>query len=585
MADEPQEPEAARTEAKPADLDETGTLHPKRLPGLWIICVLFGLSGFFGVALACLATLRGSLVFGGLAVAFVAATVGLWGRSNVMRIGAMALLGLAFACAVGDGILHGGAEALIPSAIGLCPVVVAIVYLHLRRGYFKVPGHLKPRLVSANGIVTMAAVVCIGVAGVLLLAVDDPPMSFPRLALEATPVAEQDNALPVFSDMMVRFPIREDPDIGRLLYPQDPEKPMSTEEWTAQAREVLTRWKECLAETDEMLGRKTLALEASDAASFEPPGETEWLGYCRQLARLLTLESKLHCYDGMLSESLNAAHRIASLGSLLCGQNVDLMSYLTGIVILSMGQEHLREAAANKMMSRDLVLPEIPRLEIENLLRGGMARAMSWELTRQRLFWQRLKEGRAYSMTRVGSHGGWAGSGKLLRDHMPLIKTNMSLNMVGALFEEVLDRLDHYEPLPEDISSHARGFFARRFGWFHHTRNPIGDILVQMLAPAWGRMPVVYFRSLANARLTEIFLALRCYQLDNGVLPASLGELVPKYFAQVPVDPFTERPFVYEPDATPRRLYSVGPDQRPDAPDAREKDDIVVELNFPAPAK
>jgi hypothetical protein len=532
-----------------------------------------------------LATPFGMVVFSCVALAFFAAAIGLWLRSNVIRIGAMPLLALAFAWVAAKAIPDFGAEALIPSAIGLCPVAAALLYLHLRRTYFKLPATTKPRLTSVNGVLTMTAVGCLGVAAVLLLAVDDPAQSFPGLTSGESPVAEEDNALSVLSDMMMRFPIREDTDIGRLLYPQDPDKLMSAEQWTAEASEVLRRWKECLAEADEMLGRKTLALEASDAASLEPAGETEWLAYCRQLARLLALESKLHCYEGRLAESLHAAGKIAALGSLLCGQNVGLLSYLTGIALLSMGEEKLREAAANKLMSGDLLLAEMPRLEREGLLKQGAARAMAWECRRQRLFWQGCKEeGGPYGMRPEGSQGDRARGRRLLRDHMPLVKTNMSLNMAGTLSDEILDGLDHYVPLREETPSHPSGSWARRYGWLHHVRNPIGDILVALAEPAWGRLPVAHFRSLATARLTQVFLAVRCYQLESGRIPKALDELAPKYFAEVPTDPFTDQAFSYEPDATPPRLYSVGPDQKPDAPDAKEKDDIVVELNFPPPA-
>jgi hypothetical protein len=76
------------------------------------------------------------------------------------------------------------------------------------------------------------------------------------------------------------------------------------------------------------------------------------------------------------------------------------------------------------------------------------------------------------------------------------------------------------------------------------------------------------------------------YRLAEGTLPDTLGALAPEFLDGVPVDPFTEKPFIYEPDADPPRLLSVRPDQQLDAEGEAdpERDDIVVELNFTATA-
>jgi hypothetical protein len=64
----------------------------------------------------------------------------------------------------------------------------------------------------------------------------------------------------------------------------------------------------------------------------------------------------------------------------------------------------------------------------------------------------------------------------------------------------------------------------------------------------------------AERRMAAISLALRLYALDhNGRLPATLDELVPRYMAPVPNDPFTQAsPFIYRPSGDNPILYSVG---------------------------
>jgi hypothetical protein len=67
-------------------------------------------------------------------------------------------------------------------------------------------------------------------------------------------------------------------------------------------------------------------------------------------------------------------------------------------------------------------------------------------------------------------------------------------------------------------------------------------------------------RVIAHERLLMAELAVRCYQSEQGRLPPSLEQLVPKYLQQVPLDPFSGRPIIYHPQGTNWLLYSVGED-------------------------
>ena len=69
-----------------------GGQRPKRLPLLWIICVLFGLAGVVHLTAVLLAKPLGILWFGLLSLVCFAAALGLWRRLNVARIGVTALL-------------------------------------------------------------------------------------------------------------------------------------------------------------------------------------------------------------------------------------------------------------------------------------------------------------------------------------------------------------------------------------------------------------------------------------------------------------------------------------------------------------
>jgi hypothetical protein len=67
-------------------------------------------------------------------------------------------------------------------------------------------------------------------------------------------------------------------------------------------------------------------------------------------------------------------------------------------------------------------------------------------------------------------------------------------------------------------------------------------------------------RSSCLERLLMLDLALRAYHADHGAYPPKLGLLTPQYLAEVPLDPFSEKPFVYRPARQDFVLYSVGGD-------------------------
>ena len=67
-------------------------------------------------------------------------------------------------------------------------------------------------------------------------------------------------------------------------------------------------------------------------------------------------------------------------------------------------------------------------------------------------------------------------------------------------------------------------------------------------------------RNIARLWLLATDLAIRAYRLENGTAPNTLADLVPRYLAAVPGDPFGTGPLVYRPGSGGGLLYSIGPD-------------------------
>jgi hypothetical protein len=69
-------------------------------------------------------------------------------------------------------------------------------------------------------------------------------------------------------------------------------------------------------------------------------------------------------------------------------------------------------------------------------------------------------------------------------------------------------------------------------------------------------------RGLVRLQLVETRLALELYRRENGQWPAGLKDLVPKYLAAIPADPFSTSSLIYRRQDDRFLLYSVGPDGR-----------------------
>ena len=106
-----------------------------------------------------------------------------------------------------------------------------------------------------------------------------------------------------------------------------------------------------------------------------------------------------------------------------------------------------------------------------------------------------------------------------------------------------------------------------------------------MFLPALGKVVVRDAEGFVWLRTARIALATERFHLARERWPANLGELVPQYLPEVPVDPFDGQPIRYR--LLPRGyvIYSVGSDGRDDGgrePPERQKfrDTSTYDITF-----
>lgn len=86
------------------------------------------------------------------------------------------------------------------------------------------------------------------------------------------------------------------------------------------------------------------------------------------------------------------------------------------------------------------------------------------------------------------------------------------------------------------------------------TKNP----LLKALLPSLGKLRSLHERITATRRATHLIVHLHDYRKKNGALPDSLDQLDLPDLAELRVDPFSGRDFVYRPSDAQFLLYSFG---------------------------
>jgi hypothetical protein len=150
-------------------------------------------------------------------------------------------------------------------------------------------------------------------------------------------------------------------------------------------------------------------------------------------------------------------------------------------------------------------------------------------------------------------------------------QTRMGVLFVPIHYNAVLRTFNHY--FDELIAADQLPTYRQRTGAMkaveteaasHHNFLDIGENLVKVIAPSFGRTVSVQETSFVHHDLATVALALRVYQDEHGAFPASLAELSPGIVPALPPDGFAEAPFHYQRAGKGYVLYSVGPDGKDD---------------------
>jgi hypothetical protein len=473
----------------------------------------------------------------------------------------------------------------VAGAAGLAVLIVgggALIRREWRSGRGPLPV-MGRRYVSVTGLTGLI----LGTGLAVFWLRDEPPQSFPDLERHPQHVPADQNAFVVLQRTAEKPPWGgpEERSLGKLLRAVYEAPTSWPPDLTARVRNGLMLWSDSLAAVDAALACPRFAAPPrarGEVLSLPGCGVDPWHDISGRYRELVAVRSRLREQEDRPQESLADAVRLMDSGTLMLGGVRGVVDYSMAAGWIGWGTSRVRALAGR--LAADSLAQAMDSVPSEERLREGAEAGIRGEFAEKRIMLEWVESPRSWVSSLAG---GPPDPDRLIllarRPLLPVLKTNATLNALGHVFQDALTSLDSYPSARFGSQWQSRRATIERAGRIRFYRNCLGYMLAGFFRP-YGRTAEDYFGHLADLRLTRVTLALARYRLAHGRLPETLGALAPEFLDGVPVDPFTEKPFIYEPGADPPRVLSVGPEQQLDAPGEEQPDDIVMELPFAATA-
>ena len=390
---------------------------------------------------------------------------------------------------------------------------------------------------------------------------DEPPFDDSGLWLQKVEITKSDNAFYYFLEIREKLYI---PDEKEQLF-----KDMAQgKEWDYEfAKELIDRNQEAFEYLE-----KGLACSSYQNPEFNDTSKV-WIGtiltspiHLRDIANLVSIKSAYLLEQNKQKEAFGEAIKILELSYMIKNApNPCLIDNLTGIAINRIGLERLRLMITRTHLSTSILKEHIIKLDkykknekwLKNIFK---MQYIDFANSQDKL----LKEisSKEKNMTRISF----------------FYKPNKTQRMIAEHYKTEIDKVD--KDYYDEIEFIEYESFVSRFDSeiTQSSFNKYAPMLVptfinfriifteNLLGKAIYDMTVVSFSGLFDKKYlndfsltgTQVLMALRTYQIDNGKLPDSLNELVPEYISEVPKDPFDGKQIRFSPEK--KIIYSVGKD-------------------------
>jgi hypothetical protein len=313
--------------------------------------------------------------------------------------------------------------------------------------------------------------------------------------------------------------------------------------------------------------RPRLQIPPVAAYGQDAPYRAEWHAF----AILLALQAEEFSRAGSHEKAFETALGLVRLGHAMEDSSGGAINWLTGSAAKIMGLRQLQAVVRRAVLPSAQFMTYLADLEPYGPNGSGFTNALKLDYE---LWLLNLRSMPATIATSTNALSATLGS---VFASATVFNLNRTMRMFADGNRAVLSAFERSYRQRPSFKKHRRDSYHRAVGMVLR-RNAIGEFLFETMTPQWESF--LRGKCLENATFaaTKAVIALRCLQVEQGRLPQTIAELVPKYLSALPLDDFDGQPLRY--DADRAILYSVGPDLEDSGGQERTVGSVPMDITF-----
>ena len=282
----------------------------------------------------------------------------------------------------------------------------------------------------------------------------------------------------------------------------------------------------------------------------------------RKIAFSLRWRAQLRAEQGQYQAAFDDAKTCYRFGQHIRGDKT-LVEQLVGIAIEAMAIQALRDILSEHAM--DSAKLAVLQKDFEQMV-AGEDFIVSFEVEKmflydeiQRCFTEDRFGGGHISFDGIRRIGALAGEGF---DDYDVLAGAFHILFTHPNRQETLKQVEKFYDFVEKMAGKTPAQIRAENIDFEKQSMEIikGNILLEILAPALGRVCEIAHRNKADSETALAIIAILRYEQNSGGYPQNLKQLIADdYLKKPPIDPYSDEPLVYRRTDDGFTLYSVGP--------------------------
>lgn len=298
--------------------------------------------------------------------------------------------------------------------------------------------------------------------------------------------------------------------------------------------------------------------DSADPANITPRLVFHGLATRREMARLSAIRAMYLAKQGRDKEAMEEALNSAKIGQKIQESQVLLIDYLVGSAMKGVGLETVHRIAVSSKLNSAELSRYAQELGAFYKNEDGLINSFKGEYTMAAGITDALSSGSKEALEDFVGEG--ESENQKIAEQVKnsyYYQPNKTKLLFAELARENIKSVN--QPCGEIKTDEIIPMLApTSSAMLYVEENAVGKILHDVMAVGLTGFSIRKCEEDILVAATQAILAIKAFKNDRGNYPTSLSELVPRYLASVPVDPFDGRALKYS--SGKKVVYSVGQD-------------------------